>query len=175
MTEADWDVGAVNDARIEMMQQSEDTRFHPRGVIAIDAVLIDKTGKFIKPYFLYGGTFGDHSEKRYKHAQDLIVVNYLNPIDGKHYPLEFRRFKKESQCEWTGDEFKKMTELKPVSVKNFVVLPKRWIVERIFAWINKFRRNSKDYERNPDSSRAMIHIAMTIRMLHLLEKQNLSS
>ena len=65
--------------------------------------------------------------------------------------------------------------LKPVGVKNFVVLPKRWIVERTFAWINKFRRNSKDYERNPDSSRAMIHIAMTIRMLRLLEKQYLSS
>lgn len=65
--------------------------------------------------------------------------------------------------------------LKPVGVKGWVILPKRWIVERTFAWINKFRRNSKDYERNPASSKAMIHIAMTIRMLRLLEKQNLSS
>ncbi len=64
--------------------------------------------------------------------------------------------------------------LKPVGVKGFVILPKRWIVERTFAWIGKFRRNSKDYERNPDSSKAMIHIAMTIRMLRMLEKQNLS-
>jgi len=62
--------------------------------------------------------------------------------------------------------------LRPVGVKGFVVLPKRWIVERTFAWINKFRRNSKDYERNTDSSKAMIHIAMTIRMLKILEKQN---
>ena len=62
--------------------------------------------------------------------------------------------------------------LRPVGVKGFVVLPKRWIVERTFAWINKFRRNSKDYERNTDSSKAMIHIAMTIRMLKLLEKQH---
>ena len=65
--------------------------------------------------------------------------------------------------------------LRPVDVKGFVILPKRWIVERTFAWINKFRRNSKDYERNMDSSKAMIHIAMTIRMLKLLEKQHLSS
>ena len=61
--------------------------------------------------------------------------------------------------------------LRPVGVKGFVILPKRWIVERTFAWINKFRRNCKDYERNTDSSKAMIHIAMTIRMLKLLEKQ----
>lgn len=62
--------------------------------------------------------------------------------------------------------------LRPVDVKGFVILPKRWIVERTFAWIGTFRRNSKDYERNPDSSKAMIHIAMTIRMLRLLEKHD---
>lgn len=60
--------------------------------------------------------------------------------------------------------------LRPVEVKGFVVLPKRWIVERSFAWINKFRRNSKDYERNTDSSKAIIYISMTARMLKLIEK-----
>jgi putative transposase len=63
------------------------------------------------------------------------------------------------------------TVLKPADVKGWVLLPKRWIVERTFAWINKFRRNSKDYERNPASSVAMVHIAMTVRMLNYLEKQ----
>ncbi len=107
LTEVEWDEHAVNEARIEWLQQSDDTKFHPRGVIAIDDVLLDKTGKFIKD----SGTFWDHAEQRYKHAQDLIIVNYVHPTSGKHYPLEFRRFKKESQCEWTGEEFKKMTEL----------------------------------------------------------------
>ena len=64
--------------------------------------------------------------------------------------------------------------LRPVGVKGFVILPKRWIVERTFAWINKFRRNSKDYECNKDSSKAMIHIAMIARMLKLLENQHLA-
>ena len=64
--------------------------------------------------------------------------------------------------------------LRPVDVKGFVVLPKRWIVERTFAWINKYRRNSKDYERNTESSKAMIDIAMTARMLKLLEKHELA-
>ena len=67
------------------------------------------------------------------------------------------------------------TVLRPVGIKGFVVLPKRWIVERTFAWINKYRRNSKDYERNPESSKAMIYIAMTARMLKLLEKHELAS
>lgn len=66
------------------------------------------------------------------------------------------------------------TVLRPVGFRGFVVLPKRWIVERTFAWINKFRRNSKDYERNPESSKAMIHIAMTARMLKQLEKRKIT-
>jgi putative transposase len=65
--------------------------------------------------------------------------------------------------------------LRPVDVEGFVVLPKRWIVERTLAWINKFRRHSKDYERNTESSKAMVYIAMTARMLKLLEKQGISS
>jgi len=52
------------------------------------------------------------------------------------------------------------TVLRPVGVKGFVILPKRWIVERTFAWLARCRRHSKDYERNPRSSEAMIHISM---------------
>ena len=52
------------------------------------------------------------------------------------------------------------TVLRPVGVKGFTVLPKRWIVERTFAWLGRYRRHSKDYERNPTSSEAMIHISM---------------
>ena len=62
------------------------------------------------------------------------------------------------------------TVLRPVGVKGFAVLPKRWIFERTFAWVGKYRRNAKDDERNPESSKAMINIAMTSRMLKLLEK-----
>ena len=52
------------------------------------------------------------------------------------------------------------TILRPVGVKGFVVLPKRWIVERTFAWLGRCRRNSKDYERTSESSTAMIQITM---------------
>jgi transposase len=43
-------------------------------------------------------------------------------------------------------------------------LPKRWIVERTFAWLSKQRRLSKDYESLCDTSEAMVHIAM-IRLM----------
>jgi putative transposase len=43
---------------------------------------------------------------------------------------------------------------------SFVVLPKRWIVERSFAWLGRSRRLSKDYEALCDTSRTLILIAM---------------
>jgi putative transposase len=60
------------------------------------------------------------------------------------------------------------TVLRPTKVKGFVVLPKRWIVERTFGWLGRYRRHSKDYERNVASSEAMIYIAMTHIMLRRL-------
>lgn len=49
-------------------------------------------------------------------------------------------------------------------VEGFEVLPRRWIVERTFAWLENSRRLAKDYEVTISSSRAMIHIAM-IRLM----------
>ncbi len=48
--------------------------------------------------------------------------------------------------------------------KGFAVLPRRWVVERTFAWLGRFRRLSKDYEREVTSSEAMIYLA-SIRTL----------
>lgn len=54
-------------------------------------------------------------------------------------------------------------------VEGFKVLPKRWIVERTFAWLGKYRRLSKDYETLTDSSESMIRIAMINLMIHRLQ------
>jgi putative transposase len=58
--------------------------------------------------------------------------------------------------------------VKKGSAGRFVVLPKRWIVERTFAWLGRYRRLSKDYETLPDSSENMTYIAMINLMLHRL-------
>ena len=49
---------------------------------------------------------------------------------------------------------------KPKAESSFVVLPKRWIVERTFAWLGRSRRLSKDYEGLPATSEALIRVAM---------------
>ena len=53
-------------------------------------------------------------------------------------------------------------------VRGFQVLPKRWIVERTFAWLGRCRRLSKDYEQNPASSEAWIYCAMVHLMIRRL-------
>lgn len=53
------------------------------------------------------------------------------------------------------------------AAKGFEVLPHRWIVERTFAWLSKYRRLSKDYEEKPETSEAWIHIAM----IHLMVRR----
>lgn len=54
--------------------------------------------------------------------------------------------------------------------QGFAVQPKRWIVERTCAWLNQYRRLSKEYEESPASSEAIIRIALIHRMLSCLEK-----
>jgi putative transposase len=63
---------------------------------------------------------------------------------------------------WVKDGFRKTLAIVKRSddVKGFVVLPKRWIVERTFGWLGRYRRLSKDYEGRMDSSESMIMIAM---------------
>ena len=53
---------------------------------------------------------------------------------------------------------------------GFVVQPKRWIVERTFGWLNRYRRLSKDYEHLSQSSEAMIYAAMSHLMVRRLAK-----
>jgi hypothetical protein len=48
---------------------------------------------------------------------------------------------------------------RPAGAKGFIPLEKRWVVERSNAWHGRYRRNSKDYERKPTSSAAMIQIS----------------
>ena len=54
--------------------------------------------------------------------------------------------------------------------KGYVVLPRRWVVERTFSWIDHNRRMSKDYERLCVSSEALVYAAMIRLMLRRLTR-----
>lgn len=57
---------------------------------------------------------------------------------------------------------------KPKGQPGFAVLPWRWIVERTFAWLGRWRRLKADYECLPETTEALIHIAMIRLMLRRL-------
>ena len=52
--------------------------------------------------------------------------------------------------------------------KGSQVIPRRWVVERTFAWLSRSRRLARDYERPPETGVAMIHAAMSRIMLRRL-------
>ncbi|MGH7930228.1 MAG: IS5 family transposase [Candidatus Binatia bacterium] len=54
---------------------------------------------------------------------------------------------------------------RPKGAKGFVLLPKRWVVERTFSWLGRWRRLSRDYEHLTESSESMVRIASIGRML----------
>jgi putative transposase len=59
---------------------------------------------------------------------------------------------------------------RPAGSVGFVKQPRRSVVERTFAWLGRYRRHSRDYERSPRSSEAMVKISSIHRMLRLLKK-----
>jgi len=55
---------------------------------------------------------------------------------------------------------------RPRGTKGFVLLPRRWVVERTLGWLGRWRRLSRDYEHLPEVSEAMVTLAMIRLMLH---------
>jgi putative transposase len=70
-----------------------------------------------------------------------------------------------SVCGWILEIVKRSDD-----VKGFQVLHKRWIVERTFGWLGRYRRLSKDYEGLTESSQAFIYAAMIHIMIRRLDK-----
>jgi len=74
---------------------------------------------------------------------------------------------------WAREELAVGLEIvkRPDDVSGFVVVPRRWVVERTLAWITRRRRCVRDYERRPESHEAMVRWAMVLVMTRRLAKQ----
>ena len=69
-------------------------------------------------------------------------------------------------ADWAAENARWVLEIvtKRPGQTTFEVQPKRWVVERTFGWLGRYRRLSKDYERNPASSETWIYISAIHRM-----------
>ncbi|HZT81265.1 MAG TPA: IS701 family transposase, partial [Gemmataceae bacterium] len=106
LTEAPWAVETLNEWRLERLPKDPATRYSDHGIIPIDNTLIDREGMLIPD----AGWYWDQAEERYKIAQDSLFLAYVG-TSGKHYPLEFRRFRKEEDCEALKPPFPNHTAL----------------------------------------------------------------
>jgi putative transposase len=87
--------------------------------------------------------------------------------DGKYNNRTLDRYLSRSQAKY------KLTVVeRPPGVKGLVLLPYRWVVERTHAWVGKYRRNSKDYERNTDVAETMIRASAIHLMLKRLSPES---
>ena len=66
-------------------------------------------------------------------------------------------------CQWVLEIVER-----PEGQKGFILLPRRWVVERTFGWLNRYRALSKDYEYLPRNSEAMVYVAMIHIMVRRL-------
>jgi putative transposase len=83
-------------------------------------------------------------------------------VDGTYEGVDFMK--------WTMDTYRWILETikRSDSTQGFVLLPKRWVVERTWGWLNWSRRLSKDYEVLPETSETFIYVAMIRLMLRRL-------
>lgn len=119
----------------------------------------------------------------------VVLVTSANADDGTTAPEVLRRLTAEHRSrldEVRGDgkyrnrtldryvaaaqvNYRVTVVKRPAGVKGYIHLQYRWVVERTNAWIGKYRRNSKDYERTVESSEAMVKVTIIHLMLKRLK------
>lgn len=110
-------------------------------------LLRSKKLKRVKKIWADGGYGGvELKEIAAKNGKELEIV--------KRPAGRIRVYNEEWRAEWMPVE------------RGFTILPRRWVVERTFAWIGRYRRMSKDYEYKTKMSEAMIYLSMTKTMLN---------
>lgn len=99
-------------------------------------------------------------------AQEFWLLLQLIWVDGTYQGRAFAEWVKQV-CGWVLEVVKR-----PDGTQGFEVLPTRWVVERTFAWFNRYRRLSKDYEYLPTTSETMIYVAMIHLMVRRLTRNH---
>ena len=127
-------------------------------------LLVDTLGLLIAVVVTSAAVQDYHGAKpvldRVKGCRPRLEVIWADGIYEKPWLIEWVR----AECGWELRVTKRSDK-----TKGFQVIPKRWVVERTFGWLGRYRRLSKDYEALPGTSEAMIRMAMIHIMVRRLE------
>jgi putative transposase len=127
-------------------------------------ILVDKLGLLIAVVVTSASVQDYHGAvpvlERVKGRCPRLEVIWADGIYEKQFLIDWVKV----ECGWELRVTKRSDK-----VKGFVVIPKRWVVERTFGWLGRYRRLSKDYEGLTETSEAMIRLAMIHIMVRRLE------
>ena len=101
-------------------------------------------------------------------AQVRSLAQEVQHVTGETVKLAFvdQGYTGEDPAEAAQEEGIELHVVKlPEAKKGFVLLPRRWVVERSFGWVNRFRRLARDYERLPETLAGLHFVVFTILML----------
>ena len=140
-------------------------------------VLVDTTGLLLK-------VIGHPADIHDRHGGKLVLDNVKIHLPrlahiwaDQGYSGEFKSWvEKEQKVEleivypWWRQIKRYMPEVYAQLDQGFKVIRRRWVVERTFAWLGRNRRLSKDYERLPETSEALVYLAMSRLMLRRLSR-----
>ena len=101
-------------------------------------------------------------------AQVRSLVQEVQHVTGETVKLAFvdQGYTGEGPAEAAQEAGIELHLVKLPEAKNgFVLLPRRWVVERSFGWVNRFRRLARDYERLPETLAGLHFVVFTILML----------
>ena len=107
------------------------------------------------------------------HAARKVLTALFSKMDTVKKIWADGTYKGEEFIQWVKEQFDCVLEVvkKQNTGKGFEVLPRRWVVERTFAWLGRSRRLSKEYERKPTSSAGQVYLASSRLMLRRLAKE----
>jgi transposase len=108
-------------------------------------------------------------------AQVADLVQAVQQVTGEHVEVAFvdQGYTGEEPAEQAAKRGIRLIVVKlQEAKKGFVLLPRRWVVERSFAWAARFRRLAKDYERLPSSVAGLHWLAFLILMLNSIFHQS---
>ena len=102
-------------------------------------------------------------------AQVATLAEAVQEVTGEHVQVAFvdqGYTGEQAQADASEHGIRLEVVKLPEAKKGFVLLPRRWVVERSFAWMSKFRRLARDYERLPETVAGLHFVAFSCLMLH---------